>query len=503
MRKPRGANKKFGFIVVPLFAADVSRQSLEKAIKSENFDDVALILNSLLEQDNELTEIISELKQAKGRGDLFNPDKFKGKIEVIGPLIGLDKLTTSIYAQAVDRLGESWDEWYGKLIKFKEREGHVRVHKDHTEDGFSLGNWVSRLRSEKHALSKRRLELLSKVDFVWNALDEKWEEGYYALINFNKREGHSKVPQSHIEDGFYLGNWVRHQRALKSGKKLSAERIDRLNELGFIWDPLQDAWNAGLNSLIKFKELEGHCKVPKGHIQDGYTLGRWVNSLRSKKVDLDIKKKNQLIEVGFVWDVFADAWDKGLLALIKFKKREGHCSVLKDHVENGFRLGNWVDSRRTKKDKLSAEQIRRLDKLGFIWNPYEAAWEKGLSELIKFKELEGHCRVPKHHMANGYGLGGWTSRARRMKDKLTFTQLNQLNELGFEWNPRGDAWGKGLSALIKFKDREGHCLVPRGHIEDGYRLFQWLGVQKRSNSKLTTDQLHQLSVVGVILKKVK
>ena len=72
MRKPRGGDKKIGYIVVPIFAKDASDQSLDRAIKSEDFDDVALILNSLLEQDEELVEIIQELKQAKGRGEVFN-----------------------------------------------------------------------------------------------------------------------------------------------------------------------------------------------------------------------------------------------------------------------------------------------------------------------------------------------------------------------------------------------------------------------------------------------
>jgi len=50
----------------------------------------------LLEQDNELVEIVRELKQAKGRDEVFNPKRIKEKIEVIGPLIGLDELTSSI-----------------------------------------------------------------------------------------------------------------------------------------------------------------------------------------------------------------------------------------------------------------------------------------------------------------------------------------------------------------------------------------------------------------------
>ena len=146
MRKPRGGDKKVGYIVVPIYAEDTSEESLEKAIKSEGFDDVALILNSLMEQDQELVDIVSELKQAKGRGEVFNPQRLKDKIEVIGPMIGLEELTRSIYVEAVDRLGESWDEWYGRLEKFVQQEGHCRVSFDHHYDSVMLGRWVSKQR---------------------------------------------------------------------------------------------------------------------------------------------------------------------------------------------------------------------------------------------------------------------------------------------------------------------------------------------------------------------
>ena len=50
MRKPRDGGKKVGYIVVPIFAGDLDNQSVEEGLKQEDFDDVASILNSLMEQ---------------------------------------------------------------------------------------------------------------------------------------------------------------------------------------------------------------------------------------------------------------------------------------------------------------------------------------------------------------------------------------------------------------------------------------------------------------------
>ena len=46
--------------------------------------------------------------------------------------------------------------------------------------------------------------------------------------------GHARVTAKHqTPDGFKLGNWVRVQR--QTLNKLSEDRIERLEELGFIW----------------------------------------------------------------------------------------------------------------------------------------------------------------------------------------------------------------------------------------------------------------------------
>lgn len=88
MRKPRGATTKtVGYVLVPLFAG-VDGDGLEDAIKTEKFDAVADVLNALQEHDEELIDVIRELKQDKGEGKPFNPKRFLEKVEFIGPPVG-------------------------------------------------------------------------------------------------------------------------------------------------------------------------------------------------------------------------------------------------------------------------------------------------------------------------------------------------------------------------------------------------------------------------------
>ena len=373
MRKPRGGDKKVGYIVVPIFAEDACEQFLEKAIKNEGFDDVALVLNALLEQDVELVEIIRELKQSKGRGEVFNPKRFNEKIEVIGPLIGLEELTNSIYVEAVDRLGESWDESYGKLKKFKEENGHSRVPQLDSGKKSTLGHWVATQRRSKltSTLSEDRISRLGKLNFAWDSFDQKWEEGFTSLVAFKKRNGHCIVPKGHIENGIKLGSWVRTQRVNRKDLTLSEENIPSLNAIGFIWEPYEDAWEEGFNALVVFKLREGHCIVPKDHIEEGFNLVSWVRNQRVQKNNskLSAERTRRLNALGFVWNQLEQKWDEHFQALCVFQKQNGHCLVPISYTTNGINLGAWVNTQRReyRSNKLSADRQNKLEELGFTW----------------------------------------------------------------------------------------------------------------------------------------
>jgi predicted helicase len=123
MRKPRGATTKtVGYVLVPLFAG-VDGDSLDDAIKTEKFDAIADVLNALQEHDDELVDIIRELKKCKGEDKPFKPKRPLEKIEFIGPEVGFEELVNSIAVEITDRLGVSWDEMYGRLVKYKEHKG--------------------------------------------------------------------------------------------------------------------------------------------------------------------------------------------------------------------------------------------------------------------------------------------------------------------------------------------------------------------------------------------
>jgi len=42
---------------------------------------------------------------------------------------------------------------------------------------------------------------------------------------------------------------------------MTEDRIDSLNDIGFIWDPYQDAFDRRLSELVAYKEANGDCNV--------------------------------------------------------------------------------------------------------------------------------------------------------------------------------------------------------------------------------------------------
>src|SRR5262249_11913844 len=160
-----------------------------------------------------------------------------------------------------EAIGVTWDQWYGRLQAYKDREGHCRVPALHIEDGFALGRWVDVQRQNKDRLSAARRQRLDEIGFDWDPHDTYWKIGFGHLQRCFEREGHCLVPQEHQENGYPLGDWVSHQRANRD--KMSPEYRQRLDDLGFAWDALEAAWDEGYRHLTMYVKRTNHCRVPR------------------------------------------------------------------------------------------------------------------------------------------------------------------------------------------------------------------------------------------------
>jgi hypothetical protein len=143
-----------------------------------------------------------------------------------------------------------------------------------------------------------------------------WETQFARLAAYKAARGDCGVPQGWAEDPG-LGSWVNTQRMYK--KKLdrgeptqgmTAERMAKLEALGFVWDQKEAAWETQLARLAAYKVVHGDCNVPQGWAED--RLGSWVNTQRrlKRKLDRGEPSKGMMAErvakleaLGFDWEL--------------------------------------------------------------------------------------------------------------------------------------------------------------------------------------------------------
>ena len=128
----------------------------------------------------------------------------------------------------------------GHLERFKKEYGHTNVHARYkTKDGYALGGWVANRRNNKREgkLTQDKIDRIEDLGFIWDSAEESFIQGLNYLKKFKKEYGHTNVPARYkAKNGYALGGWVSSRRTDKKTGKLSQDKIDRLDQLGFVWD---------------------------------------------------------------------------------------------------------------------------------------------------------------------------------------------------------------------------------------------------------------------------
>lgn len=143
---------------------------------------------------------------------------------------------------------EIWSEKFEDLIEFRKIFGHCHVP-HYFQQNLALAQWVKRQRyqfklkcnGERSTLSDERIQLLSKIGFIWNSHDAVWEVRWNELLFFKRMYGDCIVP-SNYEKNPQLAVWVKRQRRQykfyneDEATSMTKERIAKLEKLGFAWD---------------------------------------------------------------------------------------------------------------------------------------------------------------------------------------------------------------------------------------------------------------------------
>ena len=378
-------DKKAGTIVLPVFIA--AGQNAEDTIEASNFKPIWEVLDALKAHDDvlacELDQIRTELGRKSGAG--VSAESLR-KIFVDLPATVDANFSGALRTYLVEQVTASWNFWFGLLEAFVEREGHAKVPFEHrTEDGFRIGHWVSHQRVAKdNLMPERKAQLEALSGWVWR------------------------------------------------------------NDRGDDWNEM---WEKGFRYLVEFSKGEGHAQVPQNYkTTDGYAIGNWVNTQRSRKDVMPTERIARLEAIpGWVWcsdnDAYNDAWGKGFRYLNEFVERNGHAKLpMKYQTEDGYRLGQWVGMQRQKMNIMPSERKVRLEAIP-VWSwglrreAYPDMWEKGFRYLQEYVDQNGHAKAPQNYKtADGYHLRQWIAAQRAKKDSMSPERKSRLEALpGWVW----------------------------------------------------------------------
>jgi superfamily II DNA or RNA helicase len=434
MRKSPG--KEFGYVLVPLFVEQVAGESIEEALRRTGFDDVWDLLGAMREQDDVLVDIIREMREEKGRTGGYNESRFSARVAVLGPSVSLETIRGSITAECVDSLGTSWDERFGELLGYKDKHDDLDIPINWPT---GLGTWTSiQRRSNKNGeLSSERRGRLDVAGFSWNKLDSLWESRFNELLAYKAEHGDFHVPQKSPTG---LGAWLSQQKLYEKNGELTLERRTKLDVIGFSWDnrkPKTD-WDDRFNELLSYKTENGNLDVPRNWPKG---LGIWVGNQKTFLRDgkLSSERKDKLYSVGFELDTLESRWDSRFSELLEYKAKHGVVDV--PHIwPTGLGQWVTNQKAFARAGKMSDDRRLKLDEIGISWESEKQrfAWRDRFTELVAYKAKHGRINVSQEFPVE---LGKWirkqrsiklSSEQQRLLNELGFVWDNPESEEGAE-----------------------------------------------------------------------
>ena len=271
------------------------------------------------------------------------------------------------------RFDDKWNKAFNAVLNFVDNGGDINnVPTELIVNDINISAWLHSQRNKykNGKLSRESIEQLENLGIIWEMKDSKWEQAYFSAHVYFMEHHNLNVPQKYIcDNGFKLGIWLSNQRTRYRTGKLSAEKIEKLENIGMIWNKDDLHFEDEISHVKDYLQEHGDLDIPKDYVcADGYRLGAWLRTARQnyRCGEMSQRKILALEELGIVWEPKANAWNTAY-SRSKTYYDEHNCSPVASYIcDDGFRLGLWVfrQKQKIKNNQLNAQQVNLLNQIG-------------------------------------------------------------------------------------------------------------------------------------------
>ena len=272
---------------------------------------------------------------------------------------------------------------------------------------------------------------VKKIKYSGSKFDLRVDE----LREYKNKFGHCNVPSKYAENRA-LGNWSSNlrtaysqiQRGRKPIIKLSSERIELLEKIGFKWKFKPPAGNMKTMDIEPSPSLA--LPAQRSHSEKG------VNRESDEESDGDSDEESDKND----WE------EPEANRRSERMKKRARC----DHDEKDFHLDSLVKGVDSSDEECSevedaavpCDNERRVEKRKVV------TFDERVEELTDFKDRFGHCFVPRRYPEN-VSLGHWCNNLRHAYKLLQNGQKSSVNlskerfermeKLGFKWEIQNES----------------------------------------------------------------
>ena len=438
--------------------------------------------------------------------------------------------------------GDTWEDRFEAVKKYYAETGSINISQKVIVDGCWIGKW---LRKQKQAMEEGKLDdkqvamlRTLPIEHVGDRVDS-WYSIYQDAVTFKSEHGSLfAIPKLYVgASGYRLSNWVFNQRRLYSLGKLSKEKVNLLNEIGFNWEN-ETAWERGFRHAKSYYGEHGDLLMRSNYkTSDGYTLGIWIYKCRRLYMEDKLTQKQvaALDKIGMVWQLESEKnssrnennklatvkkikkhpskvkqppnpWDVSFAAALKIYREFGSVIDIKPVNSDEKKLYHWLRNQRHsyRAGYLTESQIKLLSSIGITaeWlGPQPTPFEKGYAIAKEYYETHGDLNIKSNYQhTNGFWLGAWMDKIRKKKSELTAEQLEMLSAIGVVWDVT-DNWEKKYTEAKYYFDKHGQLPLEPKQCEtrEETLLCQWLRRQllRRNDGKMPQEQINRLSAIGM------